>query len=82
MTARRRRKPQGKRLVHVSESLYGAGMPETAVPYDPVPQAAVPVPRKTPVPEAWKLAECLVPFRGDAVAVSTTVSTIWISVTR
>jgi hypothetical protein len=57
-------------------------MPETAVPCDPVPQVAVPVPRKMPVPEAWKLAECLVPFRADAVAVSTTFSMIWISVTR
>ena len=58
-------------------------MPETAVPCEPVPQGAVPVPRKTPVPDGWKLAEGLVAlFCGDIVAVSTTVSTIWTSVTR
>jgi hypothetical protein len=58
-------------------------MPENAVPCEPVPQAAVPVPRKTPVPEGWKLAECLVVwFREEAFAVSTTVWMIWTSVTR
>jgi hypothetical protein len=58
-------------------------MPEIAVPCDTVPQAAVPVPRKTPVPEGWKLAECLVALcREEDVAVSTTVSMIWTSVTR
>jgi hypothetical protein len=39
-------------------------MPEIAVPCDTVPQAAVPVPRKTPVPEGWKLAECCIVSRG------------------
>lgn len=58
-------------------------MPEAAVPCEPVAQGAVPVPRKTPVPDGWKLAEGLVAlFRGDSVAVSTTVCTIWTSVTR
>jgi hypothetical protein len=58
-------------------------MPETAVPCEPVAQGAVPVPRKKPVPEGWKLAEGLaVLFREDVVADSTTVWMIWISVTR
>ena len=58
-------------------------MPENAVPCEPVPQGAVPVPRKTPVPDGWKLAEGLVVlFCGDAIAVSTTVSMIWTSVMR
>ena len=58
-------------------------MPDTAVPCEPVAQAAVLVPKKTPVPEGWKLAECLVALcRRDAVAVSTTVWMIWTSVTR
>lgn len=58
-------------------------MPENAVPCEPVTRGAVPVPRKTPVPDGWKLAESLVVlFRGDAVAVSTTVAMIWTSVTR
>ena len=58
-------------------------MSENAVPCEPVTRGAVPVPRKTPVPDGWKLAESLVVlFRGDAVAVSTTVAMIWTSVTR
>lgn len=58
-------------------------MPETAVPCEPVAQGAGPVPRKTPVTDGWKLAEGLVALLlGDIVAVSTTVSTIWTSVTR
>lgn len=58
-------------------------MAETAVPCEPVPLGAVPMPRKTPVPDGWKLADGLVAlFRGDIVAVSMTVSMIWTSVTR
>ena len=58
-------------------------MPETALPCEPVAQGVVPVPRKTPEPEGRKLAEGLVAlFREDTVAVSTTVSMIWTSVTR
>jgi hypothetical protein len=58
-------------------------MTETAVPCEPAPQGAVPVPKKKPVPEGWKLAECLVAFlREEAVAVSTTVWMICTSVTR
>ena len=79
------KKTQRIRLVHGSELLDGAGgIPENAaVPCEPVPHSAVPVPRKTPVPDGWKLAEGLVALlREDAVAVSTTVSMIWTSVTR
>ena len=43
---------RNRRLVHGSESLYGAGgMPEIAVPCESVAQGSVPVPRKKPVPE-------------------------------
>lgn len=58
-------------------------MSETAVPWKPVPKGAVPVPRKKPLPDRWKLAECRVAlYRKDAEAVSTTVSMICTSVTR
>ena len=58
-------------------------MLETAVPCEPVAPGAVPVPRNTPVPEGWKLADSLVALcREDADAVSTTVWMIWTSVTR
>jgi trimethylamine:corrinoid methyltransferase-like protein len=51
------------------------GMPGVAVPCSLVPQTAVPVPRKMPVPEVWKLAECLIALlrEEEAVAVSRTV---------
>jgi hypothetical protein len=51
-TLQEKKHQMNRRLVHGSESLYGAGgMPETAVPCEPVAQGAVPLPRKKPVPE-------------------------------